>query len=106
MGERGRRGKEGNRIVVEVGRRREEEWKVAFWNVTELGNKDKEFWEGLREWDVLVITETWVNEKGWVKIRERLPREFEWAVQMAKRKSRKGRVMEGMVMGMRRTPSG
>lgn len=29
-----------------------------------LGNKDKEFWEGLKDWDVTVTSETWVDEKG------------------------------------------
>lgn len=42
-----------------------------------LGNK---FWKGLREWDVLV-SETWMDEKGWIKVREKLPRGYGWVVQ-------------------------
>lgn len=79
-----------------------EGWKVAFWNVAGLGSKDKDFWEGMKEWDVLVMSETWVHKKRWVKIREWLPREYEWTAQMAKRKNRKGRAMGGMIMGIRR----
>lgn len=64
-------GKRGNEI--EGGEKREEGWKVVFWNVAGLGNKDGDFWKGLREWDVLVLSETWVNEKGWVRVRRKLP---------------------------------
>lgn len=27
--------------------------------------KDKEFWKGLKEWDVMVLTKTWMEEKDW-----------------------------------------
>jgi len=37
---------------------------VAFWNVAGLGNKDKEFWVGLKSWDIIILIETWVDEKG------------------------------------------
>lgn len=37
---------------------------MVFWNVAGLGNKDGDFWKGLKEWDVLVLSETWVDEKG------------------------------------------
>lgn len=29
------------------------EWKIGFWNVAGLKNKDKDFWKGLT-WDVIV----------------------------------------------------
>lgn len=35
-----------------------EGWKITFWNVAGLGNKDKEFWKGLKEWDVMVLIKT------------------------------------------------
>lgn len=43
-----------------------------------------------------------MEEKGWGRVRGKLPRGFKWEVQLAKRKNRKGRAMEGMVMGVRR----
>lgn len=43
-----------------------------------LVNKDKEFWEGLKNWDVIVLSKTWVEEKGWKKIKEKLPGGFAW----------------------------
>ena len=39
--------------------------RVAFWNVAGLKRKDEGFWRGLEEWDVMVLSETWVEEKDW-----------------------------------------
>lgn len=50
---------------------------MVFWIVAGLGNEGGEFWEGLREWDVLVLSKTWMDKKGWIKVRERLPRGYE-----------------------------
>lgn len=61
---------------IERGReRRRGEWKeVMFWNVAELSNKDRDLWEGLKEWNVIVLSETWIEDKGWNRWRERLPK--------------------------------
>lgn len=64
----GERGKKGRKKISN--------WKVVFWNVAELGNKDKEFWEELKRWDVMLLFETWVEEKEWRGIREKLPKDF------------------------------
>lgn len=37
-----------------------------------LRNKDKDFWEGLKEWDVVILSETWVDKGGWERIKDRL----------------------------------
>lgn len=79
-----------------------EAWKIAFWNVAGLGNKDKEFWKGLKEWDVMVLLETWVEEKDWNKIRRKLLEEYKWGMQRATRKGKRGRAIGGMLMGIRR----
>lgn len=73
------RGRIGRRDKIEGKERggRGEGWKVVFWNVVRMGNKDGEFWERLREWDVLVLWETWMDKKGWVKVREKLRRGYE-----------------------------
>ena len=90
------------------GKSREEEsrearvLKIAFWNVAGLGNKDKDFWDNLKEWDVMFLSETWADTRGWEKIRDRVPKGYEWGVQKASRKNRKGRAMGGMVVGIRK----
>lgn len=61
-----------------------------------LGNKDKEFWKGLREWDVMTLVETWIDEKSWRKMRGRLPERYEWRVQHAKRKNKRSWAMRGL----------
>lgn len=75
---------------------------MAFWNVAGLRNKDRDFWKGLENWDVIVLSETWVDEKGWDRIKGKLPKGYKWGTQIAKRRSRKGRAIGGMVMGIRK----
>ena len=88
----------GKRIegCAEVGR-----YKVAFWNVAGVKNKDGGFWKGLEEWDILVLCETWVEEREWDKVRNKLPKGYVWWMQGAKRESKKGRAIGGMIMGVR-----
>ena len=54
-------------------------------------NKDREFWAQIREWDVVVMMETWIRKEGWKRIRDRLPDEFKWEAQWAKKRNKKGR---------------
>lgn len=68
---------------VELGRRegermeeRKRGWRVVFWNVAGLQCKNRDFWQRIREWDVIILMETWVEEKGWEKLKNRLPKEF------------------------------
>lgn len=61
--------------------------KIAFWNVAGLRNKDEDFWKGLIGWDVVVMMETWVEEKGWERVKGKLPRDFIWRCS-----SREGRI--------------
>ncbi|XP_070157223.1 uncharacterized protein [Polyergus mexicanus] len=75
---------------------------MAFWNVAGLKNKDKGFWDRIGEWDVIVLMETWVDEKGWRGVKNKLQKGFKWGVQYASRKNKKGRAMGGMIMGIRR----
>lgn len=47
------------------------------------------------------MIETWIDERGWEKIRGRIPKGYKWLVQMAKRKNKKGRPSGGMMLGIR-----
>lgn len=33
-------------------------YRIAFWNVAGVLNKDKEFWRGLMDWDIMILIET------------------------------------------------
>lgn len=35
-----------------------------------LRNKDRDFWKGLTDWDVIVLIETWTDDKEWERIRD------------------------------------
>jgi len=61
----------------EIGKR-EEGWKVMFWNIAGLWNEDKDFWIELENWDVIILSETWLEEKRWEKIKNLLPRGYIW----------------------------
>lgn len=52
------------------------EYKVGFWNVTGLENKDRDFWERLREWDIIFMSKTWLQRKGWERIEKWLPKGY------------------------------
>jgi len=116
VGGRGEKGIEEVEVGEEEGRREDENGrgregqrrkgeskkvKTAFWNVAGLGNKDRDFWRETKDWDVVVMSETWVEKKGWERIRERMTRGFRWKVQMAGRKNKKGRAIGGMVIGVK-----
>ena len=47
------------------------------------------------------MLETWIEEKGWSRVRNRLPKGYKWRAQWASRKNRKGRAMGGMMIGVR-----
>lgn len=67
-----------------------------------MNNKDREFWEDLKRWDVIVLLETWVEEKGWSKVQEKLPKGYSWGKQWAIREEKKGRARGGILMGIKK----
>lgn len=66
----------GRRIEEKKRKELENEWKVIFWNVARLRNKDRDFWKELEYWDVIVLSETWVDEIGWERIRGNLSKGY------------------------------
>jgi len=74
---------------------------VLFWNVAGMGNKDKKFWESLKKWEIIVLMETWMEKKGWEKVKDRLPEGFKWGVQWATKDAKRERARGGMIMGVK-----
>ncbi|XP_029155012.1 uncharacterized protein PF11_0207-like, partial [Nylanderia fulva] len=63
----------------------------------------KEMIENMEEeWDVIVLSETWMEEEGWKKMRRYLPKGYVWGVQGASRKKKRGRAKGGMIMGIKK----
>lgn len=54
----------------------------------------------MKEWEVVVLLETWLEEKEWRKIKRKLPKGYVWRIQWANRKSTMGRAIGGMTMGI------
>ncbi|XP_071577333.1 uncharacterized protein [Temnothorax nylanderi] len=73
-----------------------------FWNVAGLSRKDRDFWDYLKKFDIVNLTETWIEEKGWKKIEYLLPTDFNWEIQYAKRDKKKGRGSGGIITGIRK----
>lgn len=76
--------------------------KMVFWNVAGVSNKDKDFWNYIRNFEFVGLTETWVEEKGWERLKSRLPIGFEWKCQYAIREKKKDRAMGGIITGVKR----
>jgi len=47
------------------------------------------------------MSKTWVEKRGWERIRERMTKGFKWEVQMTSRKNKKGRAIGGIAIGVR-----
>lgn len=94
-------GKERRRLGIE----RKEEIKgrkLLFLNLAGVYNKDREFWEFIREHDYISLNETWLEEKGWEMIKNKLPKSYEWECSFATKEKRKGRAKGGIIVGKRK----
>ncbi|EFN65264.1 hypothetical protein EAG_12349 [Camponotus floridanus] len=58
--------------------------------------------EEMQEWDVVGLVETWVGKEEWKKWKGRVPGEFAWEIQGAKKEGKRGRAKGGIWMGIRR----
>jgi len=58
-----------------------------------LRNEDKEFWKNLGEWDVIMLMETWLEQRRWRGIKEKLPNGYMWEAQWVEKRNRKGKAM-------------
>lgn len=72
-------------------RRGDKRVRICFWNIAGVINKDKEVWEYFSGFEMVGLTETWVEEEGWNKIKDKLPKNLEWKCRPAKRENKKGR---------------
>lgn len=76
--------------------------KVIFWNVAGIKNKDEEFWQFIRSFEVVSLAETWIEKKEWEKLKGKMPSEFNWECQPAKRDNKKGRAKGGIISGVKK----
>lgn len=52
----------------------------------------------MKRWEVVIMMETWVDEKGWEKVRGGLSGGggYNWGIQFASRRYKKGMAKRGM----------
>lgn len=67
-----------------------------------LQRQDKNFWGWLKDKDFISLCETWIEEKDWVRFKEKLPGTHWWAYSPARREKRKGRARGGLVLGRKK----
>ena len=70
-------------------------------NVAGIKTKGREFWEYVCEFDVIGMAETWLEEKEWEKMKERLPKGYRWELKSPMKEHKKGRAKGGMLMGVK-----
>lgn len=71
--------------------------RICCWNVAGLMNKFEETWDYLEKFDMIGLTETWVDEEKWEKIRIRVSSNFVWNCVLARKEHRKGRAKGGII---------
>ena len=76
--------------------------KILFWNTAGLRNKDAEFWDYTKQFDIIGMTETWIEEGNWENFKDTLPNDWTWKYRQAKRSHKKGRAKGGIVTGIKR----
>lgn len=67
-----------------------------------MDNKDAQFWEYIKQFNIIGMVETWIEEKRWSRAREHLPEAFRWRCQSARREKKKGRAIGGIITGIRK----
>jgi len=94
---------EGGMVEVkELSRGGVEDRRLLFWNIEGLGRQDLEFWRYISKWDFISLCETWVEEKGWDRIRNQLPSSHSWSCSFAYRDRKRGRAKGGFIFGIKR----
>ncbi len=91
----GSEGRETEKLGEERQLRKTEARTLLAWNVAGVKNKDKEFWDYVKQFDLVILLETWVEDKEWIKWKGRMPEGYQWETVHAKRIHNKGRAAGG-----------
>lgn len=59
--------------------------KICFWNIVGIINKCDETWEYLDNFDIIGLTETWIEEEEWKKIKDKMSNKFNWNLHTGKK---------------------
>lgn len=67
-----------------------------------LERQDKEFWEFVKRYDFISLCETWLEEKGWKRIKGKLPKSHKRICRIVKREKKRGKAKEGFLVERRK----
>lgn len=84
----------------ELTKNKKQNCKCIVWNIAGIKDKDNDFWEYISEFDVGLI-ETWLKEKDWNTMKERLPKGYIWYTKYATRNNKKRRASGGLLLGIK-----
>lgn len=88
-----RKSREGKRGV---------EKQLMFWNVAKLGRQRVDFWRFVQQWDYVSLIETWVEKRGWEKLKGKLPNTHSWSCCRVKRSRKRGRAKRRFLIGVKK----
>lgn len=77
--------------------------RICFWNVAGLTHLNEDTWEYLEEFDVIGLTETWTEKKGWRRIKDKMSNKFSWNCIPARREYRKGRAKGDIIIAVNKS---
>ncbi|KYM98796.1 hypothetical protein ALC62_10485 [Cyphomyrmex costatus] len=75
---------------------------MLFWNCAGIENKDSEFWKYVNSFDYISLCETWIEERGWNRLKNNLPGSHVWDCSFAKKEGKRGRAKGGFLIGIRK----
>lgn len=68
-----------------------------------LERQDKDFWRYTLDYDFIGLCETYLEEKGWDRIKDKLACSHEWVNIRARRQKKKGRAIGGILIGIKKS---
>jgi len=63
--------------------------RLVFWIVAGLPRKDEEFWKYICEYDFISLSKTWLDDKGWDRLKDWLLDSHEWEGSVARKEKTK-----------------
>ena len=75
---------------------------IISWNVAGIVKKDNAFWKGVKDNDIILLSETWLQGKHVNRIDVYMTNEYLWKIIPAHKHKNKGRAIGGMVCACRK----
>ena len=91
----------GNKKEAMQGVSFNEKIKKVMWNISDV-KKVLETWDFLKNYDIIIILETWLEKNKERQVLNSLSKGYTWKAKAATRKNKRGRAMGGVIVGVRK----